>query len=68
MSDLPILLPAPRQMTLGDGTLALREQGLIVLDGPDASALLFSARRLQAALAEKTRRPLGDRGRQRRAA
>ena len=53
MSNLPILLPAPRQMTVGGGTLALRERGLIVLDGPDASALLFSAKRLQAALAQQ---------------
>ncbi len=47
-----LLLPAPRQMTVGGGTLALRERGLIVLDGPDAGALFFSARRLQVALAE----------------
>jgi hypothetical protein len=40
-------------MAAGDGTLALRPQGLIVLDGPDAGALLFSAGRLQAALAER---------------
>ena len=53
MSNLPIFLPAPRQMAVGDGTLALPEQGLIVLDGPDASALFFSAKRLQAALAER---------------
>ena len=53
MSNLPILLPAPRQMAAGDGTLALRQQGLIVLDAPDAGALLFSAKRLQAALAER---------------
>ena len=53
MSHLPNLLPAPRQMAVGDGTLALRPQGLIVLDGPDAGALFFSAGRLQAALAEK---------------
>ena len=53
MSDLPILLPLPRQMAVGDGTLALPQQGLIVLDGPDAGALFFSAKRLQAALAER---------------
>jgi hexosaminidase len=53
MSNLPILLPTPRQMTLGGETMALRERGLIVLDGPDAGALLFSVQRLQAALAEK---------------
>ncbi len=35
MSNLPILLPAPRQMAAGDGNLALRQQGLIVLDAPD---------------------------------
>ncbi len=54
MSNRPILLPAPRQMSLGNGTMALREQGLIVLDSPDAGALLFSARRLQEALVHQT--------------
>ena len=54
MSDLPLLLPAPRQVKWGAETLTLRAPGLIVVDGPDARcALLFSARRLQSALVEK---------------
>jgi len=52
MSDL-LLLPQPRGATATGGWLSLLDQRLIVLDGPDAAALLFSARRLRDALAEK---------------
>lgn len=52
MSDF-ILLPQPRSMNAAGGFLTLADHRLIVLDGPDPAALLFSAKRLQAALAER---------------
>ncbi len=52
MSD-PLLLPHPRHLALAGGACSLSGERLIVLDGPDAGVLLFSARRLRAALAEK---------------
>ncbi|OQA45722.1 MAG: Beta-hexosaminidase [Chloroflexi bacterium ADurb.Bin325] len=50
MSDLPLLLPRPREMTLAGGTWSLPEKRLIVLEGGEAQALLHAARRLQDAL------------------
>ena len=50
MSASPLLLPAPRAVRLTDGGYALHDQRLIVLEGDAPQALLFSARRLQAAL------------------
>jgi hypothetical protein len=47
---LPLLLPAPRKLSLANEALLLRDHLLIILEGPDPAALLFSARRLQAAL------------------
>jgi len=52
MSDLT-LLPQPRQLTLTGGALFISPNRLIVLDASDAGALFFSAKRLQAALAER---------------
>ena len=50
MSDLPLLLPMPREMTLVGGTLALPAQQLIVLDSREPLALTYAARRLQGLL------------------
>jgi hexosaminidase len=44
------LLPLPRSLEPTDGHYAVEPGKLIVLSGPDAGALLFSAQRLQAAL------------------
>ncbi|HWQ15119.1 MAG TPA: glycoside hydrolase family 20 zincin-like fold domain-containing protein [Roseiflexaceae bacterium] len=49
MTDLS-LLPAPRQLTLLPGAVALTGGRRILLQGPDVSALLFTAQRLQAGL------------------
>ncbi len=46
-----ILLPQPRKLTLTGGEYALAPGRRIVLHAEDASALLFGAQRLQAALA-----------------
>lgn len=51
MSDLPLLLPAPREMTLTGGTLSLPAKRLIVLDSREPQALMYAARRLQGILA-----------------
>src|SRR5690242_11258430 len=47
-----LLLPSPRSITLTGGQYTLDPGLRIVLDSPDPSSLLFSARRLQAALRE----------------
>jgi hypothetical protein len=47
MSLDPVLLPVPRQMSLQDGEFKIGKGRLIVLDGGDVRALLFSARCLQ---------------------
>ena len=46
----PLLLPQPRQLRAGAGTCPIGGLQFISLDGPDRQALLFGARRLQAAL------------------
>jgi hypothetical protein len=45
-----LLLPQPRSLTLTGGEYALEPGRRIVLQADDASALLFSAQRLQVAL------------------
>ena len=50
MNETPLLLPNPRHLILDQGSLALEEERLIVLDGPNAPALRISAVRLQEAL------------------
>ena len=45
MSDL-LLLPQPRHVAARAISCALTDKRLIVLDGPDVGALLFSAKRL----------------------
>lgn len=50
MSDSPLLLPAPRVLQLTEGVCALSDRRLIVLNSDAPQTLLFSARRLQAAL------------------
>jgi hypothetical protein len=50
MSLDPVLLPVPRQMSLQDGEFKIGKGRLIVLDGGDVRALLFSARCLQEAV------------------
>lgn len=50
MSNAPLLLPAPRVLRPTGGTCTIVDRRLIVLDGDAPQALLFSARRLQAAL------------------
>ncbi|MFN2103680.1 MAG: beta-N-acetylhexosaminidase [Candidatus Promineifilaceae bacterium] len=51
MNETPLLLPNPRYLILDQGFLNLAGERLIVLDGPNAPALRFSAVRLQQALA-----------------
>ena len=51
MNETPLLLPNPRYLILDQGYLNLAGERLIVLDGPNAPALRFSAVRLQQALA-----------------
>jgi hexosaminidase len=51
MNETPLLLPNPRYLILDQGYLNLADERLIVLDGPNAPALRFSAVRLQQALA-----------------
>ncbi|NPA27162.1 MAG: family 20 glycosylhydrolase [Chloroflexi bacterium] len=48
-SDL-FLVPMPQQLDVRAGIYKLPENGLIVLDGPEAAALRFVGERLQAAL------------------
>ena len=63
MSTSPTLLPAPREMRpVADG-YELADHRLIVLDSAAPQTLLFSARRLQAALRTHRGSDLGDRGR-----
>ena len=50
MSNLPQLLPTPREISLASDSYLLEDRRLIVLDSPAPQALLFSARRLQASL------------------
>lgn len=46
------LLPAPRSITADEGeSLTLQPDGLLLIDAPDASKILFTAQRLQGALA-----------------
>ncbi len=47
--NLP-LLPAPRQLSVLNGSLSLPDNRLIVLDAPSPQTLHFAARRVQAAL------------------
>ena len=50
MSDLPLFLPMPREVSLADGAYLLKDHRLILLDGPDPQSLFVTARRLQMAL------------------
>ena len=51
MSKPPLLLPTPRRLSLADGAYTLKDHQLIVLEsGGGNQSLLFTARRLQAAL------------------
>lgn len=52
MSDLPLLLPAPRRIASIAGAYPLADARLIALDSPEPHALFPIARRLQAALAD----------------
>ena len=45
-----LLLPAPRQLKTRPGKFIITDGRLILLDGPDPRALLFTARRVQSAL------------------
>ncbi len=45
-----LLLPAPRQLNILNGSLSLPDKRLIVLDAPGPQTLHFTARRVQAAL------------------
>ena len=45
-----ILLPQPRQLTRQSGQLTIEPDRLILLDGPEAAALRFTAGQLQATL------------------
>ena len=49
MSEI-VLLPRPRQLQRQAGQLTIAPDRLILLDGPDAAALRFTAARLQATL------------------
>ncbi len=49
MPSHPFLLPAPRQLTLGEGVFSLPQHALIVISD---SKLLFEAKKLQSALKE----------------
>ena len=53
MAKLPQLLPMPRMLSLASGACQLQDHRIIVLNGPDPQALLFSAHRLQASLRER---------------
>lgn len=52
MSEKPLLLPAPRFLSVQDGELALADEKLIVLDTADGQALWFTAVSLQSALSQ----------------
>ncbi len=49
------LLPNPRHLNLSEGTHDLKSGKRLVLDSPNAGELLFSAQRLQMALANRAR-------------
>lgn len=46
----PLLLPTPRNITLLDGVCAIAEQGVIILNAPQAGGLRFTAKQLQGQL------------------
>ncbi len=50
MSELPLLLPRPREMALTGGTFSLPEKQLIVIESAAPLALLHAAQRVQDAL------------------
>ena len=52
MFEKPLLLPAPRFLSLQEGELSLADEKLIVLDATNAGALRFTAVRLQEALSQ----------------
>jgi hexosaminidase len=53
MSDLPLLLPVPREAKSLGGVFAVLEGRLIALQSADPSALRFTAQRLQRALRDR---------------
>ena len=50
MPDRPLLLPAPRRLTLTGGEIPLDSERLILIQAESPQALLFTAQRLQRAL------------------
>jgi hexosaminidase len=53
MSDLPLLLPTPREIERTGGTYTLPASQLIVLDCPEPLALMPAARRVQSLLKDQ---------------
>ena len=53
MADALLLLPAPRQLESLEGTFALTDGRLILLDSADPQSLRFAALRFQHALHDR---------------